>query len=241
MASWKNSRRARSNPGGSQFCSDVVQIRFNAWHYVDSNLWASLVTFILQKLAEHFSPEPSVEQKHAALMSELASAKALTAEAEADRNRAKELLDKDEEELHRVRGERQTKEIELADIRATDVAALLMKNRDVRDEIKSALEAVGVSKAINSQDDLQRAVEEARQTRNNALDSLASMAQQKHWPWYVIALIGAPLAIYLLQRYALAIDQVVSAVSALIVEVATIVAAAVVWIRRGTEIVRQRR
>jgi hypothetical protein len=32
------------------FHQNIVQIRFNAWHYVDSNLWASLVDYIFSEL-----------------------------------------------------------------------------------------------------------------------------------------------------------------------------------------------
>lgn len=32
------------------FCRRIVQIRFNAWHYIESNLWASLVDYIFQEL-----------------------------------------------------------------------------------------------------------------------------------------------------------------------------------------------
>ena len=34
----------------SPFCSNIVQIKFNAWHYLDTDLWASLVTEIFDKL-----------------------------------------------------------------------------------------------------------------------------------------------------------------------------------------------
>jgi hypothetical protein len=33
------------------FCSRVVQIRFNAWHYADANLWASLAVQVFEQLA----------------------------------------------------------------------------------------------------------------------------------------------------------------------------------------------
>jgi len=32
----------------AMWCSRVVQIEFNAWHFSDSNLWASLVTRIYE-------------------------------------------------------------------------------------------------------------------------------------------------------------------------------------------------
>ncbi len=37
--------------GTSPYCDNVVQIPFNAWHYVDSNLWASLMTRIFEGLS----------------------------------------------------------------------------------------------------------------------------------------------------------------------------------------------
>lgn len=42
---------AAADPG-SPFCADVVQIRFNAWHYMDANLWASMVAEVFRGLAE---------------------------------------------------------------------------------------------------------------------------------------------------------------------------------------------
>ena len=36
--------------GTSSYCDNVVQIPFNAWHYADSNLWASLMTRIFEGL-----------------------------------------------------------------------------------------------------------------------------------------------------------------------------------------------
>jgi hypothetical protein len=33
-----------------EFYTDIVQIRFNAWHYIETNLWASLVEFIFSEL-----------------------------------------------------------------------------------------------------------------------------------------------------------------------------------------------
>lgn len=45
------SRRAES----SAYCGYVRNITFNAWHYADANLWASLVTHIFDELAK---PEP---------------------------------------------------------------------------------------------------------------------------------------------------------------------------------------
>ena len=41
---------ARSNPA-SAYCRNIVQLRFNAWHYMDTDLWASLAAEIFEGLA----------------------------------------------------------------------------------------------------------------------------------------------------------------------------------------------
>jgi hypothetical protein len=75
-------REVTKNPG-EVFHRDIVQIRFNAWHYLDTNLWANLVCEIFDQLFKTASGEegdPEV-QKMKALKKELAENSALAAEA----------------------------------------------------------------------------------------------------------------------------------------------------------------
>jgi len=44
------SRDALHDKRTTVYCSHIVQIDFNAWHYVESNLWASLAAHIFEKL-----------------------------------------------------------------------------------------------------------------------------------------------------------------------------------------------
>ncbi len=46
------SRDARKMGEPTVFVSEVAQIRFNAWHFIDTNLWASMVLRIYEGLAE---------------------------------------------------------------------------------------------------------------------------------------------------------------------------------------------
>ncbi len=55
--------------------SRIAQITFNAWHYAEPNLWASLVTRIFDALAEILRPEESVEQTRARLLAEVSEGK----------------------------------------------------------------------------------------------------------------------------------------------------------------------
>jgi hypothetical protein len=47
----------------SPYCSRIVQLKFNAWHYSDTNLWATLTSAILQGLAETLA-EKQDDQSH---------------------------------------------------------------------------------------------------------------------------------------------------------------------------------
>jgi len=53
----------RHGRGETAFLVNVVQIEFNAWHYVDTNLWASLVTHIFERLHHHFVPKEEEERQ----------------------------------------------------------------------------------------------------------------------------------------------------------------------------------
>jgi hypothetical protein len=83
--------------GNSGYLSDVVQIGFNAWHYADSNLWASLGDEIFRQLT---CPSERAEDQRAQLREELAGKlaqrrdlEATTAQARAETARLQAQLD----------------------------------------------------------------------------------------------------------------------------------------------------
>lgn len=55
--SFQDSLEEESNPNNDEktFCEGIAQITFNAWAYLDANLWAGLVTAIFQKLDEYIN------------------------------------------------------------------------------------------------------------------------------------------------------------------------------------------
>jgi peptidoglycan hydrolase-like protein with peptidoglycan-binding domain len=48
---------ASGRPEAEPFCREVRPIRFNAWHYVDTNLWASLAATLFDELARADAPD----------------------------------------------------------------------------------------------------------------------------------------------------------------------------------------
>ncbi|WP_269632520.1 P-loop NTPase fold protein [Pelomonas sp. BJYL3] len=70
--------RSEAPDSGSrrEFHDKVIQIRFNAWHYAETNLWASLVGHIFQEMSDATGPEERSE-----IFGRLNTARHLTLEA----------------------------------------------------------------------------------------------------------------------------------------------------------------
>ncbi|MEW4452121.1 P-loop NTPase fold protein [Bremerella sp. JC817] len=66
-----HSARARETNQPTVYCSRVVQIEFNAWHYVESNLWASLAGHIFEQLYQKLTAQSKKEDKVAELFKQL--------------------------------------------------------------------------------------------------------------------------------------------------------------------------
>jgi hypothetical protein len=143
----------------SSFCNHVVQIDFNAWHYVDTNLWASLVSSIFEKLATHVSPGLSVEEQQAVFLSELGSTKSIVIEAESEKQRAQLLIEERQKELQKLQSEREQKEFTLKDLRIQDIHSLL--NDDQKKFLDESLNEIGLPAALNSISDLSNTISEA--------------------------------------------------------------------------------
>jgi hypothetical protein len=67
---------AQGSPEAAPFCSEVRQVRFNAWHYVDTNLWASLAATLFDELAR-----PGTRDETQAKLTELDAARKKAAAA----------------------------------------------------------------------------------------------------------------------------------------------------------------
>jgi hypothetical protein len=87
-----------------QWCSSVVPIYFNAWHYSDTNLWASLITHVFEALFDYLRPKVDEVKL---LQSRLQNAGGVTALACEEATVASENVRKASEELSRAQVESQ--------------------------------------------------------------------------------------------------------------------------------------
>ncbi|MFO0758354.1 MAG: P-loop NTPase fold protein [Byssovorax sp.] len=127
----------RSDPGGA-FCKEVVQVEFNAWHFADANLWASLVSRIYDALYAHVSgssEEDELKKLKARLNEKLDKASKEEEAARAELTRA-------QEELGKARREREERE-KRYDAFVGDMNALLA-DPGVKASAEAAGKALGV-------------------------------------------------------------------------------------------------
>jgi hypothetical protein len=138
----------------AKFYKHIVQIEFNAWQYMEGNLWASLVEHIFRNLYEAETRPVSDEEKSAAALrlqklqekylKDLGVTQMAAEEAE---RRAKEALDQLEQaevDLEEARQRYQETAESLTKLSFTNVVETVFSLGEVRDEINQVREAINL-------------------------------------------------------------------------------------------------
>ncbi|HJX83431.1 MAG TPA: P-loop NTPase fold protein, partial [Candidatus Angelobacter sp.] len=139
-------------PSKTTYHSSVIQIRFNAWHYADSNLWASLVSHIFDELFGQICPTETSEDTRRRLVLELETAKQARIDAEAAQKRAEAERSNAEESLKSAREEREKKQIELKHLRIPDLLEVLSDGQqaELKADLTKLLDGLGLPHALDS-------------------------------------------------------------------------------------------
>jgi hypothetical protein len=111
----KELTQTAGSPGAeSPYSANIVQIKFNAWHYIERELWASLASEIFEGLSQAIAEEAArrdaqqkgaaldPEQERARLQEHAALARAEEAEARREKAAADEELRQSEERLRQI-------------------------------------------------------------------------------------------------------------------------------------------
>jgi hypothetical protein len=140
----------------SNTCS-VIQIRFNAWHYMDSNLWASLAVEIFERIVD---PEPvgvddrarwdaaqraERREERGALLHRLALFQEILAELERGVGKAEAVRREVQEDLKRAENERRDKTTALSKTTARRITAEAAQDKSVVALRSEAAKALGIA------------------------------------------------------------------------------------------------
>ncbi len=179
MKEIKNEINAVRDEGNdAAYCTNVVQIDFNAWHYVDTNLWASLVSHILSQLSNYVSPKSTPEEQHDKFVDELASTTAIIEEAKVQQTIAKKEMEAKQIELRKLQEEREKKKVELKELSPADIYSVLPD--DQKKSIKEVLSRLGLPAAMNSVSDLENAIDDVKTTSGRITSLFFSLLNAKN-------------------------------------------------------------
>jgi KAP family P-loop domain len=186
---------------------NVAQIEFNAWHYSESNLWASMVEHIFQNLRISDDEEERLLAERRDKVIQLLGQNEIEAKtADALAAQAKENLDAKEQEVARLDQAQADKRAELGKVTASNTVAAvragLSLDAGVRREVTEALQAAGVHDAGAAAEDVQKTLDHALAEVSRASEFLRPLLQRSGWSRFgLLALaVVAPLAVGFLFR-----------------------------------------
>jgi KAP family P-loop domain len=177
----------------------IVQIEFNAWHYVEGNLWASLVEHVLFNLQISDSSQDEVQALQTKLLSELGIQTVAKTEIAAKVEDLKAELAEIERSINDKNKELDETTEKIQTLTATNILAAVMALPETKAEIEKLnvlrddLNLPAVSSGI---DDMRSAIAEAEAVidRGSAL-LLPIVSAPDRWRrliWFCLLLLGAP-------------------------------------------------
>lgn len=141
------------------YWSNIAQIKFNAWHYEDADLWANLVVRIFDKLAKHVTTgetDPDIiRHERQKLLDEFQSLANEISEKEEEVKQAAKEHEVAERERAKARIDLEKAERELKQINLKNIGEVI-KNRFLADqtEVKKYLDDFGMGDAVESAEKL---------------------------------------------------------------------------------------
>ncbi|MEN6428075.1 MAG: P-loop NTPase fold protein [Phycisphaerales bacterium] len=225
------------------FYKRIVQIEFNAWHYVEGNLWASLVQHIFENL--RISGETSVSDKlREHLIQELCRNQRLMNEAKAEENAAWQRVHEAEKRLADARHRLAEKAKELASLSAKRelLGSFVAK---IQPDVDKLLEELNLSPLSTAAGDMRSVLREARSTIQRGWTAITPLLyakdRKRRWKMLLALAVAAPIVGLVLGSVpGLLGKEFLGKLTALSTGAATLLGGAVVWFREQAQWITSR-
>jgi hypothetical protein len=219
---------ANKASGESAYCRDVVQISFNAWNYIDKDLWASMASEIFEGLAAAIASKRGGDSQAERVLALAAasSSSQIVAETKQQKIEAEERLKIAEQQLADLL-RRQTTVSHQPSTREVvrQAARFAIEDEDLWKPAADAAQKIGIYDGAAAAGEIRTQVLELENTW-----SKISFTVRKNglWPWVLASLIGFGLSsgvTYALKSYTAseAVARVVSVCTAVSGFLATLV------------------
>jgi hypothetical protein len=238
--------------GGDDYVRRVVQIEFNAWHYHDTNLWASLAMRLFEELARELAErktESDVQAKRKELHQRIRSSEARRSEADDRRTQALTRRSTAVKELETQRARRDDLQRESVRLRLAAGWKVVMEDdtfKALRTTAAGLARHFGISDAIRSVDDLARLRRDIDETSSRALGLFTAIGQRFQGVGRSARTTGLLLLVALaalalggaFEKTARLLELSLPDVSATVLQVAALVSAATAWCGRRVKEIR---
>ena len=227
------------------FFKHVVQIVFNAWHYVEGNLWACLVEHIFRNLRQTDSTtRDSVEAMQKHWIEQLGFKETAQLAAEARATDAKNQVESAEKNLQRVQREHAEKTAELQRLSAKSVAHDF-RLAGAQRVVEKALEPLGLKAVSDAANDLKSSLREARSVVEGGNAFLTPLVHAKdrasRFRSLLFVLLGAPAAAMAIGWALSAMGQVeIGKIMAAATGAATLLTTGANWVRKQAKWMSER-
>jgi hypothetical protein len=239
---------ARTQPPAERDChAHIAQIEFNAWHYQEGDLWASLVDHILRNLRfGENEDETRVTERRNEMVRQLDVTEARQTAAAERAADADERASNAEKRVAELKSQEAARREELATqlnpaklITAARTGASM--DADLQNQAKNLTEALGIPIAQRNAEGLQQALSEAQRELAGAWAFLLPLFHAKDGRNRRILLavaIGVPIVLGLALNFLLGQQELLGKVAGLVVGVGSFIAGLSKWVTKQTEWVR---
>lgn len=119
----------------NNFCNDIVHVKFNAWHYSDTSLWASLVEKIFNELTRYAKIKGKEKEATQILFEELESSKNAIFEIQNNLNNINCLKEELLLKKSKAENERSENDRKLDKINFGDINYIVKNDEDIKNDI----------------------------------------------------------------------------------------------------------
>lgn len=238
-------KELKDNNGHDVFCRKVVQIHFNAWHYLDTNLWANLVCEIFDNLFQSLSDrEGASKTKVEELKKKLAEESALAAEAKKALGDAKKAREEAETKLKTAAKEREEQEHSVALF--LDDLKQVAADSELQKKLQELAKGFGLTRLSESYTELEKSAEDARSLAGRFRSlGLTLLSPEGRWQrlGLLIAALVIPVILALAVPWLLGMKEELAGFTRSVTAAVSLLGTVAAWIsaqtKRGTELLNK--
>jgi hypothetical protein len=184
--------------GESQYCQDVVQITFNAWNYIDKDLWASLAAEIFEGLAAALASKRGGDSpgERALALAAASSSPAVVAETERQKDQAETRLKEAEDQLTELQRSQVniSRRLSAREV-LTQAARFAVKDADVRKNAREAAKEIGAAESLEEAGRLQSQILELNNIWAEIVFTMRNNSSLWVWVTAFLVAFGLGLAV----------------------------------------------